>query len=274
MKKIIIPVLLTGLLYITWGCGENTKSKLFDSQDTLSYNIVKLEKKEGACLDEFSNCATINISYPEFYSDKNDSVIITINNFIKKAILYYSYGDEAALSIDELITQFVENYKDFLLESPEYNVAWEQTNNTKVIMNKSNILCLELFDYDFMGGAHPNTLIAYENFNSKTGQKIYLPDLFVENYEPYLDKIAEKIFRDVREIPEGATYDTLGFWFDKNVFILTDNFAISETGLVFLYNSYEIAPYAWGQTKLEIPYADLKEIIKPDGLLGEVINSD
>jgi len=42
---------------------------------------------------------------------------------------------------------------------------------------------------------------------------------------------------------------------------------VSEKGLVFLYNAYEIDAYAAGRTILTIPFADLKDIAKPNSLL-------
>jgi hypothetical protein len=42
---------------------------------------------------------------------------------------------------------------------------------------------------------------------------------------------------------------------------LNDNFAVAKRGIIFYFNSYEIAPYAMGPTELLIPYAKLSGII-------------
>ena len=274
MKKLFASGLLAGLLYFQFGCGDKIDLDFSDSRDTLSYHIVKLEKKDGDCKDDFTNCVEIGITYPEFDSASNDSVKNKLNKFIEEAILYYSYGETTPQNINQLMEQFVEHYQDFLLEMPDYAVAWKQTNEVKVILNSPLILSLEFFDYNFMGGAHPNTEIAYENFDTQTGDKIYLQDLFVNNYEEVLNKIGEKKFREARSIPSNKNFDSIGFWFDNNKFVLTDNFALSKNNLVFLYNSYEVAPYAMGRTKIEIPYGELKDIIKPEGLLWNFIASN
>ena len=44
--------------------------------------------------------------------------------------------------------------------------------------------------------------------------------------------------------------------------LVNDNFTLTPKGLKFLYNVYEIKAYAFGVTELEIPYEDLKEILK------------
>jgi len=65
-------------------------------------------------------------------------------------------------------------------------------------------------------------------------------------------------------------YSEAGFYFENDVFKLTANFAITKEGLKFLYNPYEIAPYALGQQEIIIPYAALGELIKPNSLLNQI----
>lgn len=61
---------------------------------------------------------------------------------------------------------------------------------------------------------------------------------------------------DARRDP--ATYKRL--W----PFQPSDNFAFTDHGLVVKYDSYQIAPYSSGQPELEIPYAALAGILKPE----------
>lgn len=44
----------------------------------------------------------------------------------------------------------------------------------------------------------------------------------------------------------------------------TDNYRFAKDGLVFLFQSYEIAPYSMGRPELLIPSKDLQGIIKPE----------
>jgi len=64
-------------------------------------------------------------------------------------------------------------------------------------------------------------------------------------------------------------YSEAGFYFEQDIFTLTDNFAITKEGLKFVYNPYEVAPYAFGQQEIIIPYTSLKEVIRKDGLLTD-----
>ena len=44
------------------------------------------------------------------------------------------------------------------------------------------------------------------------------------------------------------------------------NFALTDVGIVVKYNSYELAPYSYGQPELLIPYSELAGILKVDYL--------
>ncbi len=91
-----------------------------------------------------------------------------------------------------------------------------------------------------------------------SGNKVTLEDIFIAGYKPILNKIAEEEFRKLKELGEHEDLDEAGFWFDDNRFSINDNFAISDEGLTFYYNNYEITAYAYGPTELIIPLSKNK----------------
>jgi hypothetical protein len=46
------------------------------------------------------------------------------------------------------------------------------------------------------------------------------------------------------------------------------NFYITHESINYVFNPYDIAPYAVGQTEIDILFADLKEILKPNGVIS------
>ena len=40
------------------------------------------------------------------------------------------------------------------------------------------------------------------------------------------------------------------------------NFSISDKGVTYIYNHYEIAPYSMGIIRITIPWEDLNDIIR------------
>ena len=49
----------------------------------------------------------------------------------------------------------------------------------------------------------------------------------------------------------------------ENYIRFNSNFALTDKGVAFFYNQYEIAAYAYGTTKIDLPYRELAGILKP-----------
>ena len=129
-------------------------------------------------------------------------------------------------------------------------------------------LSSKIFEYSYLGGAHPNSYLNFYNFNLQTGELIKLSDLFIEGFEDELNKIAEQIFRDENGISKDEDLNKAGYRFEENKFKVNNNFSLNDEGIAFFYNSYEIAPYVMGPTKLFISYSAIKNLICRDGILN------
>lgn len=77
-----------------------------------------------------------------------------------------------------------------------------------------------------------------------------------------LKQLAEKAFRQYHKLSVDANLDDAGFFFENGVFSLPANMALTENGLMLLYNPYEVAAYALGETRLFIPYAEIPQASK------------
>ena len=111
------------------------------------------------------------------------------------------------------------------------------------------------------GTPHPSASLEFFNFNLSNGELIHLSDLVNKGTKGKLNKIAEKILY--------KEYGRDMWGFENGEFELNDNFEISEKGLTFLFNQYEIGPYAIGMPEIFIPYSKMKGLIKEDGVLKQ-----
>ncbi len=129
-----------------------------------------------------------------------------------------------------------------------------------MVTNDNNIICINIGEsfYGF-GGAHAQTVNNSYNFDIRTGDIITLDDILVQNYAETLNKIGESIFIE--------TNGSEGWQFEQGSFELNRDFAITPGGLLFSYDQYEIGPYAAGFPEVFIPYKDINNLIKPNGLL-------
>jgi hypothetical protein len=67
-------------------------------------------------------------------------------------------------------------------------------------------------------------------------------------------------------LADDADLKQAGFSFPGGNFALPENFGFASDGLIFYYNSYDIAPYYFGPTEVRIPYQEVRELLRPEFL--------
>lgn len=266
MKKIILPLFAISLL---WACNSDNKDKkvahvITAENDTLSYqydsvkvvskNLVKPEVNQQA------DTANAVVRYPVF---ENDS----LNNYIKSQVFHYFGDEEVPTAFDDIASSFIRGYNDFYLENPGTAQWWYLLIDIKVIRQLHNYVALKYIHSDYAGGAHGNTSISYINFNPKTNSPITLDSLILPEKKAELLKVAEGIFRKNEKISATESLEKR-YFFTNGRFSLPKSFYVSDKGLVFLYNPYEIKSYAEGTTELIVPISALTNIAKPQTILN------
>ena len=114
--------------------------------------------------------------------------------------------------------------------------------------------------FEFTGGAHPYSYKSVLTFDSADGNEVTLDKIMKENYEEALLPLITQALMEKFNV---ATIEEL----DKIIFNHADlyvskNVILGEDRITFIYNKYEIAPYAIGEILLEIEYNKLKEVLK------------
>ncbi len=174
-----------------------------------------------------------------------------INKTIEGIIGEYSYDEKKYISIDALMNS---------VNSVENNNGFAQSIRCDLVTNTNDILCLRIGQSICgFGAAHPSSVWNFYNFNLKTGEQILLEDLLLPNYEKTMNQVAEKKFVEA--------HGSDGWNFEKGNFKLNKDFAITPGGLLFSFDQYEIGAYVMGSPEVFIPYTDIQNLIKPDGVL-------
>jgi hypothetical protein len=118
------------------------------------------------------------------------------------------------------------------------------------------------------GAAHGNSNTTVVNYDVKNGKKLALADLFNPSSK-YLSAISAYCIKDLRDQSKkdkGAMLDEE--MMKSGASPRADNYravAITKKGLWITFDPYQVAPYAAGPQHVLVPYAALKDIIKPDG---------
>ncbi len=238
--------------------------------------MLSIESKSERTGNQKSG-AYINFIYPQLKNERSPAAK-TIDKDIEETLLS-SYGISDTVrswkDFGQVMKSYINNFKEFKNDTsmPEIykEMVWTYQALTYPVFNGSGILALESENFHFEGGAHPNSYFVLKNYDLKTGSVIKLDELLKGNYKAKLDELGEKEFRKQFSVKPGESLEKAGFFITGNQFHLNDNFAVTAGGLLFKFNPYEITAYAYGAPEIFIPYSEIKEYIKPDGPLSNLI---
>jgi hypothetical protein len=234
--------------------------------DTISYSYDSVKvysKKPVSSNEQITDTAKAVIVYPKF----NDS---TLNQFIEARVCNNtSTPDKTYKSYADVTGSFVKSFDDYISYNEDNIQTWFLDVNVHVENQAKELVVLKFTQVDYLGGAHPNSSFTYVNYDLKSHNAVLLDSLLKPNTFSKLQLVAEQIFRK----NEGLTANQSladAYFFEKDKFHLNTNFKITKDGLEFLYNPYEIKPYAAGVTKLLVPYNVIKDLIKPNSIIYRI----
>jgi hypothetical protein len=242
--------------------GDNTKDSVTTSMQVLSdsltfhYDSVKVYSTHPVSKDvRVTDTAKAMISYPVF-SDPQ------LNKFIKEGALKSDDPEKSYSNYQEYATDFIKGFDDFQEQNQDRIQTWFLDIRTEVIRQDTGYLAMIRKYVNYSGGAHPNTVHVYLNYDPVNHQEMTLDSLLLPGARAKLNEIAEGIFRRMENLkPTESLKDK--YFFENDKFKLNDNFTITKEGLKFLYNPYEIKAYVYGITNLTIPYSELNGIARP-----------
>jgi hypothetical protein len=264
----LIIFLLIGIAFF-FSCGGKNDSP---TENDLKYKLVKYEKQSEGCdsLRE-DNCAKIRIEFPQITNFENEAIKDKINNSIESLFSMNENFTSDSIDINAEMESFIADYEDYISEFPDAFQSWFIERTGEVKLNKGNIYSIDFMEYSYTGGAHPNTIVVFKNYNLSNGEEITLDEIISPSKQSDLTRIGETEFRKLKELTAEADLGQAGFWFESNEFYLNDNFLITDSSLVFYYNNYEITAYAFGPTELSVPFVKIKTLVEEKSLIKSFI---
>lgn len=203
-----------------------------------------------------------------FYGDPALPYQDSINRIIKTYVSgIVSNGGGATEQNSNLSVEYFEASMDKFkgeynrqLEMVDGGGVWQTETSIEIFEENPEFVVLSLSNWNYEGGAHGNAWSEMHIFDIKTGKELLLEDFF-SNVDVLTNR-AELIFRADQELAKDVDLIEAGFWFDDGKFKLNENFVFNENSVDFLYNQYEIAPYAAGMIIITIPMEDVKDLLK------------
>ena len=280
IKKLYKTTLVCGIFacFAMQGCTETnvvTKGDISCLQADTTIALKEGSKHSPSCH------VTIDFMYLK-PSSKADSLSTKINQTLQRVTFgtdYMAMSPEKAMA--KVQVQYATNYRKDLLTyyeadlkeitgkeemPPWYNHEYNITSELKIA--RDSIYNFAVTNYQFTGGAHPNTFSNWTNISAKSGNELKKTDVFVDGSEKdIIQLIGKHLLTEVNQRLETDTITTLQSLWDNGILLnvdlyVPDNFLITDEGILFLYNRYDIAPYAMGDFQLNIPYAEIENLMK------------
>ncbi|WP_076791279.1 DUF3298 and DUF4163 domain-containing protein [Chlorobium sp. KB01] len=233
-------------------------------QPPLSYamKVVEKSRSKGAGTEEYPTYCRVR--YPHFSGGvKADLINRAVHSYVADSTALSLEGAKGKdISVEVLAEAFLRSYEAFRKERAD-EIPWQFDLAGAVLLNRSGIVTIDISFYSFTGGAHGMSHTAYLVFDTRSGRRLELNDIFLPGYERTLNELVESRFRQMKGLSKTDPLDGEEGGLVENVIRFNNNFAITDKGLIFLYNVYEIAPYVNGQTEIRLTWRELKGLLRP-----------
>ena len=235
-----------------------------------------VDRKLPGCGDEKEGCDHVEFTYVEVVGGPaatrkriNAEIMAFVlfgpgvdsekaNDMCKPPSKLWACKSTPDLAAQAEIDSFASMYKDHPSWPPSSLTRW-----VTVLRTAAPVLSLECNETS-TGGAHPLSDTRYLNFDPVTGEPIKLLSILKDGAMARLTAIAETHFRRERKLAATVNLEHEGFTFPGGRFALNDNYACGGKALLFFFNEYEIASYSMGTTLVEIPYSEIRDLIRPE----------
>lgn len=205
--------------------------------------------EDGACWLMHAENVSVSVS-GESYEALSDAVAgwneEQVEEFWESCEEFYGYAAEEAA------------YAEWDADSYYYSV-WREAELCRV---DESVLSLTILSYAYTGGAHGNSGYTGVTFDAQSGEILALSDILADEdgfqsaaQQWIVEKLAaehgDELFEDYAETVE-AMWETEPDWY------------LDAEGITFVFDPYEVGPYAMGAAFVCCPYDEFDTYMKED----------
>lgn len=136
----------------------------------------------------------------------------------------------------------------------------EQYLDGQVIGTVRNLMSYGVERYVYTGGAHGISYRLFRNYDISNGKVIQEADLFTCGSEDAItEMLKDNIIAQSENISSTADLQAEGYSVED--IRPNNNFYLSEEGIVYVFNPYDIAPYSYGETEVMLTWEQLEPLL-------------
>lgn len=251
IKPVFFTCALFSAVWLLFSCtGSGNQPTSVATPLTFSMQEYVFKK----CLRD-SVCAEINLKYPVFAGGPGAEAVKRLNDSIGVALYFAANADHALplkTALDSAAAQLYATLKSDHEEGFAPGMSYTTELTSEVILQTAKLLSLQMDGYTFSGGAHGYYYTVLNTFDIGSAESVLLTELITDTAA--LRPLLERAFVDAHaeEIADAKLEDLL--LDPEQPLPMPVNFCIVPSGIRFMYNPYEVAPYAVGQTDIVLSW--------------------
>lgn len=237
---------------------------------SLPFDVYYL-RSEGELAPGESNTPVAEVEFTLIYPSDDETQAVLIDS-VKNIITRHFFGKQNTASDPDTMLAHAEkaylsNYIDQNKNWHEggASFSWEKVINMQILHNSDDVLCLEYTKYAYTGGAHGMMHSAYDIISLQDGSLLTYESIFDSTQTAQLSLLLNEKIREKYQIAKEVSLTEFGFFTDKVQ--PNHNIYVTGSGIGFLYNSYEIAPYAFGTTNIFLEFKEIQAFLRKAGLI-------
>ena len=171
-----------------------------------------------------------------------------------------------AATVKQQLEQQLQPYTQTFLKLDQEIKALSSNHKISVMIKptilnaKGPLVTVVLNTSSYLGGAHGSSSQQYYNFDLEKQKLVKLDEVLAPNQLAALENQAHEAFQTW--VIESKLANDVSEYEQAWKFKLSDNYYLSQQGLILQYGEYEIGPYVVGLPRLTIPYDQLQTILK------------
>lgn len=171
---------------------------------------------------------------------------------------------------DSLATSYAADIKEMYDPSAEDAFSFQYVYEVKANVDSASYPGVAAYStdlYAYLGGAHGNLEVTCANLSLLTGRIIHAADFFQADKQSEVKQLVEQSLvkqygcTSMDQLVEKTAIGSLG-----EVSVRDGNFLLLRDSVEFVYNPYEIAPWACGLITTRVAYSDLAPYTHQDVL--------
>ena len=169
---------------------------------------------------------------------------------------YASIQESLVAFADSLETDWKAEIAEMYEQDSEYNDMLQfyyTLEGNAAETGRDDVLSYQTTTDCYLGGAHGSHQVFYYNFDMKSGKLLNIRDIVpADKEEEVLKQMEEQLCRDWNAKNLVELREATGITMLSDLY-LTDNFLLRKDSIEFLFNQYDIAPYAAGLISITVP---------------------